>query len=67
MEVKAEVMEAWRGQRQGANRERREGGKGYPNKNRRKGEIRCEEGITKTVPQVKGSRNGLVSELQESL
>lgn len=37
MEVKAGVMEAWRGQRQGANRERKDGGRGYPNKNRREG------------------------------
>lgn len=31
------------------------------------GEIRCEEGITRTVPQEKGSRNGLASEMQGSL
>lgn len=37
MEVRAGVRKAWRGHRQGANKERRDGGRVYPNKNRREG------------------------------
>ncbi len=67
MKVKAGVVEARRGPRQGANRERRDWGRVCTNKSGRDGGFQIWGGVSKIVPQEKAQGNRLKSEMQRLL